>query len=315
MDHEHKHQGAKNFFFYFLMFALLYCVAINLGGLLFDIIDKVYGVPGSFRVTVTPSSLRFHLASLIIATPIFLFFARKLHGEAKINKELRHSTLRRWLTYITLLLTTLVVVGDLIAVVFHLLGGDTTIQFTLKALVILVIAAAILYYYLQDVKSIRHERKEYANLPKIYFLATAALVLLSVISGFFFISSPAEQRLKNNDEERLVDLRSIQYAIDRHYQIKQILPESLDELDARPSTLQDPITKISYEYIVLSDTNYELCAEFETSNLDEESYDRFSYDGAMLHKTGRTCFEQTVVKNLDERQPGKVIEPLPVAEF
>src|SRR3989344_2724472 len=115
-------QGAKNFFYYFLTFALLYTVAINFGGAIFDFINKAFPLAGEYGAgRFSNSLLRFHLASLIIASPFFLWLSRKVYKEALQNEALRLSGIRRWLTYITLIIAALIVIGDLIALVNNLL--------------------------------------------------------------------------------------------------------------------------------------------------------------------------------------------------
>ena len=65
--------------------------------------------------------------------------------------------MRRWLTYLTLLLAVTVLVCDLIALVHSLLGGDLTLRFVLKVLVVGAIAGGIFGFYLADLR--REERE------------------------------------------------------------------------------------------------------------------------------------------------------------
>lgn len=51
----------------------------------------------------------------------------------------------------------MVLVGDMITLVYNLLGGELTARFVLKIVVAGVIAGAIFGYYLTD---LRHEEKE-----------------------------------------------------------------------------------------------------------------------------------------------------------
>lgn len=307
--------GARNFFLYFLLFALLYIVAINFGGALFSFIDKAFPVTGRFYTGYFSSyQLRFNLAALIIATPALLFMARKMYRDAQKFVEVKRSALRRWLTYLTLLITTLVVVGDLIALVYNLLGGETTTRFILKALVVLFIAAAILYYYLQDVKKIKEEAPQPSKLPQMYFNGTIILVVLVVIVGFFLIGSPGKQRLINNDEARIQDLQEIEGAINYYAQVQGSLPQSLSEVTLRDVTKVDPVTDTPYTYETVSQTNYNLCATFETSNITGEDEERY-YPTGWLHKEGYICFERSIADILKERDrtivPSPIV-PLPV---
>ena len=69
----------------------------------------------------------------------------------------RASRIRRWLTYLTLFISAVVVIGDVIVVLNDLLGGDLTLRFTLKALVIGSIAASAFLYYLRDLRADEQE--------------------------------------------------------------------------------------------------------------------------------------------------------------
>jgi hypothetical protein len=64
---------------------------------------------------------------------------------------------RRWLTYLTLAIAVSVIIGDSTNLVYHLLGGEVTARFLLKALTIGSIAGAIFVYYLRD---LRRDEKE-----------------------------------------------------------------------------------------------------------------------------------------------------------
>jgi uncharacterized membrane protein YraQ (UPF0718 family) len=64
----------------------------------------------------------------------------------------RLSPVRRWLTYLTLFLASTALVCDTITLVYHLLGGEITLRFLLKVLVVAAIAGAIFGYYLSDLR-------------------------------------------------------------------------------------------------------------------------------------------------------------------
>ena len=56
------------------------------------------------------------------------------------------------MTYLTLLLSALVLLGDAIAVIYAFLSGDFTGQFFLKAVVVAVVAGFIFLFYLSDIR-------------------------------------------------------------------------------------------------------------------------------------------------------------------
>ena len=141
-------------FLYLVLFATLYLSAWHLGSLLFDLINAAIPDPADqrFQAGMRDDSMRFSVASLVIAFPIYLFVARLLARELARNPVKRLSAVRRWLTYLTLFLAVTVLVCDLIALVHSLLGGDLTLRFVLKVLVVGAIAGGIFGFYLADLR-------------------------------------------------------------------------------------------------------------------------------------------------------------------
>lgn len=294
--------GAQVFFFFFLQFVLLYMVSISIGGALFNIIDRFFPVAEAYYYTTNLSnSLRYHLSTLIIGTPIFLWLARKIYKHEQTDEHMSQSGLRRWLTYLTLIIAALTVIGDLISLVFNLLGGETEIRFILKSLVILAIAGAIFYYYLTDVKGRRQTAGTNASsLPRIYFWAVAAVALAAIITSFFFITPPKEQRERNRDAVRVTRLSEIDNAILQYAVNNQSkLPTSLNDIIVVSDVLTDPVNGEAFTYRTTSSTGYELCATFETSNKirPKESQDYYS-DPGWLHDAGETCFQRDITFRL-----------------
>lgn len=151
--------SAREAFLYLVLFATLYVAAYHLGSLLFDLITRAWPDPADppYVVSRLGSSMRWSTASVIIAFPVFLFVAHYLSKELARNPVKRLSAVRRWLTYLTLFVAAAVLVGDMIALVNNLLGGELTLRFMLKVLVAGTIAGAIFAYYLLD---LRREEKE-----------------------------------------------------------------------------------------------------------------------------------------------------------
>lgn len=146
-------------FFYLVLFATLYLSAYHLGSLLFDLINRVFPDPADapYAALNLGPSMRWSVAALVIAFPVFLFVARYLGKELARSPVKRLSAIRRWLTYLTLFVAATVLIGDLITLVYNLLGGELSARFALKVLVVGVIAGTIFAYYLVDLR--REERE------------------------------------------------------------------------------------------------------------------------------------------------------------
>lgn len=151
--------SAREAFLYLILFTTLYVAAWNLGSLLFDLINRAFPDPADnvHQVRRLGEAIRWSTASVIIAFPIFLYVARYLGRDLARSPVKRLSPVRRWLTYLTLFIAAAVVMGDMIALVHSVLGGELTIRFVLKVLVAALIAGTIFGYYLHD---LRHDEKD-----------------------------------------------------------------------------------------------------------------------------------------------------------
>jgi hypothetical protein len=149
--------SAREAFIYLVLFTCLYISAFNFGSLLFDFINRWF--PDALRTyEITDlSSIRFAVSALLVAFPIYLWLSSMTMKSIKADPEKRGSKIRKWLTYITLFITAGILIGDLISLLFNLLGGELTARFMLKTLVVLVIAGTVFGYYLWD---LRQEEKE-----------------------------------------------------------------------------------------------------------------------------------------------------------
>lgn len=143
--------SAREAFIYLLLFTTLYIVAYHLGSLVFDFVNRAFPDPASplsedgFR-----SGLRFSVAALVVALPVFLYTSRLTNRATEMDAGQRLSPVRRWLTYLTLFQAACVLIADVTTLVYNLLGGDLTVRFGLKALTVGVIAGTVFWYYLSD---------------------------------------------------------------------------------------------------------------------------------------------------------------------
>jgi len=88
------------------------------------------------------------LASIIVAFPVYVFVMRFIVRETEGHPEKLESSVRKWLTYIALLIAACVVVGDLITFLTYFLRGELSARFVAKVAVVLVIAGGVFWYYM-----------------------------------------------------------------------------------------------------------------------------------------------------------------------
>lgn len=132
---------------------------------------------------------------------------------------------------------------------------------------------------------------------KVFLWVIIGVVVLTVVYGIFLTGSPITQRLLQSDQLRVSNLQQISFALDEYWTRNQKLPEMLGELqDSRyyfVESIADPITKEPYEYQVLEEKQYELCAIFELASQESRAGLRFPSKMSKVweHGVGRMCFE------------------------
>jgi len=140
--------SARDFFTYALTFCVLILGAFNLVVVLQTLVDLAFatGDGGSDR------PIRWGVAVLIVTAPLYLWLT--LRERQKLARDPAHyrSAIRKWMIYIGLLLAALTLLGDAIATIYALLTGDLTLQFIVKALVVLVVAGGIFGFYVRDLR-------------------------------------------------------------------------------------------------------------------------------------------------------------------
>jgi hypothetical protein len=300
--------SARETFLYLLMFLALYVSAINLGGLVFQIIDRTLPDSllgrgaGGFRM----EELRQQAAALIITFPIFLLVARALGRSMARDPEKRASKVRKWLTYVTLFGAAGTMIGDLVTLVVAVLGGQLALAFLLKVGAVFVIAGVPFWYYLAGLR--QEEAEEAGAAParsgipwarRMVAWAASAVVLAAVIVALGLLGSPGTARRRALDRMRVENLRTISGMVDTFWTTRHRPPRDLAELwastrpDFRSAPVSDPETRRPYTYSVVDSTHYRLCAVFLTSaRLDPETFGPMADTtfAPTLHGPGPSCF-------------------------
>jgi hypothetical protein len=293
--------GAREAFFHLLTFAAFYASVIAVVLLLFRYVNRLFPDPammargGAWEL----SAIRWSLAFVIVAFPLFLWLSRSLLREMRAHPERSWSGTRRWLTYLTLFLASIALGGDVVTLVFRLLEGEMTTRFVLKVLVVLVVAGLALVYYLLSLR-MPVAKPQTRRMHHVFAGASGGIVLLVLVWGFVVTGSPGTARLHKFDDRRLEDLKSIKaeleticlgetrYRSSEERQMVRPLPATLSEVAAsarqrRPDTL-DPQTGKGYGYEIIDPSRYRLCATFHFAR-DEE------YEPFWNHEAGHSCFE------------------------
>lgn len=143
-------EGARDAFYYLINFIALGFWATALGQIFYVLINHwfpdaaqpAYAYRGTLR-----DQLSWQVAAVIVAFPIFVIAHTAIGRELQHRRDLYDSAIRKWLTYLALVICVVIVALDAIWFVQALLMGQLTVQFVLDSLVLLVIGGGIFTYY------------------------------------------------------------------------------------------------------------------------------------------------------------------------
>ena len=132
--------------------------------------------------------------------------------------------------------------------------------------------------------------------PKFLFIGFVALaVVVVVIFGLVSAGSPAAERVRRGDEQRVSELQQISYAIDSYWTQNGALPTSLEILAKSPDTymtsIADPRSGELYTYHPSDRGTYQLCATFEGATPMDTSRPVPPPETFWNHDIGETCFD------------------------
>lgn len=310
MEFIHKQNLAKYTFLYLLSLVTLVMVSMAVGNLWFELINKFVADPlQNFSGGFDPNSIKIGIATLIIAAPIYFVTTRMIVKSVAAGSLDKDAAPRRWLSYLIILVSSFVMLGFLISVLFSFLDGELTLRFALKALIALILAGGIFGFYFYDVRRDKIEAKDKVVL---YFgAASLALVIISLVTSFFFVESPREARSRKHDQTLISNFDQIDSSLNSYYVENKKLPANLSTLVNEKryiteSATKDPSTGEAIEYKVLADKKYQLCATFLTSTIGVNPNLDFTVT-RWPHKAGKECLEQQIFQ-----EDGTPVKPLPI---
>ena len=301
MEHETITNTPQDVFLHLFNILAFYISVIGFITLYIQYVSAWFPDPLNFYYTAMANGVRWGSSVLLIAVPTYEISAWMLARDLAKEPRKLELWLRKWLIFFTLFISAVTIVVDLITFIYRFLSGEMTTQFFLKILVVLIVAAAVFGYYLWELR----RKSLQSKLPKILAWVLAVVVLGSVIAGFFIVGTPAAQRDRRFDEQRIGDLQTLQSQIIYYWAQKQALPDRLEQLEDSVSGFalpRDPQSDSAYEYKIGSALAFELCAVFKTSSQDLglaseriksiPPYDSFQQNWS--HETGKTCFSRTI---------------------
>ncbi len=314
----------KDFFLWAGVVAALYVSVFNYIALVWDYINYAFPTPTTATYYVDPyqNGISWEMATLIVLSPVCFGLLLLIRRDIVRDPVRRELWVRRWALFLTLFIAGATAVVDLIYVLYAFLNGtDVTAQFLLKALVVLLVAAMVFMHFIAD---LWNYWEQYPRRNRSVVVAVGALVLVTIVAGFFIVGTPQQARTYRQDAQRVSDLQTIQYQITNYWQHTQTLPTTLAEVRDPLSGVTipvDPATGAPYVYQAMGATSFKICATFGAVSQQGQTYPNSPYSlqsapiaqptatvpaepaglggGAELtdtwqHAAGEVCFARTI---------------------
>lgn len=299
---------ARNFVLQLGSLISLYVSLSALIAVVFSVINITYpdAANGSYQFTDAQNGIRFGIAMLFVFFPTYLALTRAVNNIRR-KETGTYLTLTKWLVYLSLLIGGGILLGDLVAVILTYLNGEITTRFILKALTLCFVIGTAFYYYILDARSYWNGHEQHS----LYFAAGASVIVIAaLVLGFFHSDTPAKTRDMRLDEQQVNDLSNIQYRVEDSYRVNGALPQDIKSLFVGIEPVSAPAGRDAYEYKVLGDMKYQLCATFAYPSTPDGSRTTALKEPAAPatspvenpynnwdHGAGKTCFTREVVKD------------------
>ena len=305
-----NNNNAKFAFFYVLSLVALIFVALSTGNIIFQVINKyIVDVIDQYRNVYLNEAMKFSISAIIVATPIYFIVTRYIYKSLYKGELDKDAGVRRWLSYLILLVTVVIVLGYLIAIINSLLGGELTTKFVLKALTAIVISGIVFSFYFYDMRRDQIQGQK-DKILKIYFWGGLIIILAAFVTSLFIVESPLEARNRKTDQQVINSFQQIDGLVNSYYQEYEQLPASLNVLQDEyeyldNEAIEHPVSGQEYDYNILADKEYELCADFLIAS---EGLDRAGYLALNQweHEAGYQCLSQKVSAVYDPKAAERI---------
>mgnify|MGYP001801120346 CR=1 FL=1 len=137
---------------YGLTLVTLTATVWHLANLGFDLIDRLVPDPSDRGTnTFRLRSIRFSMAVLIVAVPVFSLLDLRMLRRLRDRDVRRRSLIRTWFGNVTLFAAILTILGALIAAIYNLLtGDDPALRVLLKSGLVVLLGAVVALYGRRD---------------------------------------------------------------------------------------------------------------------------------------------------------------------
>jgi type II secretory pathway pseudopilin PulG len=127
-------------------------------------------------------------------------------------------------------------------------------------------------------------------------VVAGAVAAVAAVSVSVYLNPPSAVKAQALDDQRMQALQQINFAIRSYYHEHQALPHSIADVENNSGLSPrldwtDPVTHRSYDYSVVGQNSYRLCADFAADSETAENPYTMSF---RKHHKGHDCFEEDV---------------------
>lgn len=282
-------------FMYLLSFVALGFTAFAIGNILFLLINKYIADPFAEYDYWGLDSVKFSIASLIITTPVYIVLTNLIQKYTQNGRINLKSQIRKWLSYVIILITSVTIIGELIALIVNFLDGEITLRSFSKLMVVVGISVLIMLYHIFDTK--RHEIPKKNTLRLVFNLVIIPLSIITLGLGIFMMEPPSQARYRKIDEKTLEKLESVKNNITYYHKYEKNLPTNLETLKSYGEygyyyENYNTIDKDhQIQYNITEGNSFELCADFYLDSEAIQKYSNSYLKDSYQHDNGYQCFE------------------------
>jgi len=253
----------KDFFLWVGAMIALYASAFAFVALIFDYLN--YLLPDKlayYSGNPYSSGIANEMAIVVVLFPLFLVLMRMIRRSIAQDTSRAEVWVRRWALYLTLSISIAAMAGGIITLLIYFFQGDVTLRFVLKVATVLIVAIAAFAAFRADLRGFWDADLRRGQIAR---WSAFALMIVSIVAGFFIVGTPWQARLYRYDDQKVNDLQMLQSQIVNYWQTKETLPVALADLQDQISGFAvptDPQTGAQYEYKAITLLSFELCAMF-----------------------------------------------------
>lgn len=259
--------------------------------------------PVTFSGFLEPSKdltmLNLHIASIIIAGPIFLAVSYFLTKYMYVGRISPNAKSRNYTTYATIFIASSIIIFQLVSLVFKMLENGLYTQIVLKLITILSLTVFSGGYYFWDLRKKQIQGVRFLG-NRIFFLVTI-LILIGALSLAVFLRSyqPSNKNIIE-DSQLLSNMKTLKTEIAIFYNEKGTVPKSLQELQATKPHSVYSAAAITYELV--NERSYKICGDFKTASPKTTP----NLPDYWWHQTGYQCFTNVIDTS---KRNNQVIQP------